>query len=58
VYVLTGGGPANSTHLMATYAYVISVTSGQLGLGSAAALAMVPVLGVVLMLMSSYVRRD
>jgi len=58
VYVLTGGGPANATHLMATYAYVISVTSGQLGLGSAAALAMVPVLGVVLMLMSSYVRRD
>ena len=58
VYVLTGGGPANSTHLMATYAYVISVTSGQMGLGSAAALAMVPVLGVILLLMSSYVRRD
>jgi multiple sugar transport system permease protein len=58
VYVLTGGGPANATHLMATYAYVIGVTTGQLGLGSAAALAMVPVLGVVLMLMSSYVRRD
>jgi multiple sugar transport system permease protein len=56
VYVLTGGGPANATHLMATYAYVISVTSGQMGLGSAAALAMVPVLGVVLLAMSSYVR--
>jgi multiple sugar transport system permease protein len=57
VYVLTGGGPANATHLMATYAYVISVTSGQMGLGSAAALAMVPVLGLVLIAMSSYVRR-
>jgi multiple sugar transport system permease protein len=57
VYVLTGGGPANATHLMATYAYVISVTTGQLGLGSAAALAMVPVLGLVLVMMSSYVRR-
>src|SRR5262252_2973523 len=57
VYVLTGGGPANATHLMATYAYVISVTTGQLGLGSAAALAMVPVLGIVLIAMSSYVRR-
>jgi multiple sugar transport system permease protein len=57
VYVLTGGGPANATHLMATYAYVISVTTGQLGLGSAAALAMVPVLGLVLIMMSSYVRR-
>jgi multiple sugar transport system permease protein len=57
VYVLTGGGPANATHLMATYAYAISMGGGQLGLGSAAALAMVPVLGIVLMLMSSYVRR-
>lgn len=57
VYVLTGGGPANATHLMATYAYVISVTTGQLGLGSAAALAMVPVLGLVLIAMNSYVRR-
>ena len=57
VYVLTGGGPANATHLMATYAYSISMGGGQLGLGSAAALAMVPVLGVVLVMMSSYVRR-
>ncbi len=57
VYVLTGGGPANATHLMATYAYSISMGGGQLGLGSAAALAMVPVLGLVLVAMSSYVRR-
>jgi multiple sugar transport system permease protein len=57
VYVLTGGGPANATHLMATYAYSISMGGGQLGLGSAAALAMVPVLGLVLIAMSSYVRR-
>ena len=58
VYVLTGGGPANATHLMATYAYSISMGGGQLGLGSAAALAMVPVLGLVLIMMSSYVRRS
>ncbi|HKW90563.1 MAG TPA: sugar ABC transporter permease [Methylomirabilota bacterium] len=58
VYVLTGGGPANATHLMATYAYSISMGGGQLGLGSAAALAMVPVLGLVLLAMSWYVRRD
>jgi multiple sugar transport system permease protein len=57
VYVLTGGGPANSTHLMATYAYAISMGGGQLGLGSAAALAMVPVLGLILIAMSFYVRR-
>jgi multiple sugar transport system permease protein len=57
VYVLTGGGPANATHLMATYAYSISMGGGQLGLGSAAALAMVPVLGLVLVAMNFYVRR-
>src|SRR2546425_10558424 len=42
VYVLTGGGPANATHLMATYAYSLSIGGGQMGLGNAAALAMVP----------------
>ena len=57
VYVLTGGGPANATHLMATYAYAISMGGGQLGLGSAAALAMVPVLGLALVAMTLYVRR-
>ncbi len=57
VYVLTGGGPANATHLMATYAYAISMGGGQMGLGSAAALAMVPVLGLVLVAMSFYVRK-
>lgn len=58
VYVLTGGGPANSTHLMATYAYALGMSSGQLGLGSAAALSMVPVLGLVLVLLTFYVRKD
>ena len=58
VYVLTGGGPANSTHLMATYAYALSRGSGQMGLGSAAALSMVPVLGLVLVLLARYVRKD
>jgi multiple sugar transport system permease protein len=57
VYVLTGGGPANATHLMATYAYAISMGGGQMGLGSAAALAMVPVLGLILVAMSFYVRK-
>ena len=58
VYVLTGGGPANSTHLMATYAYSLSMGAGQMGLGSAVALSMVPVLGLLLVLLTAYVRRD
>jgi multiple sugar transport system permease protein len=58
VYILTNGGPANSTHLMATYAYSISMASGQMGLGSAVALGMVPVLGLVLVALTFYVRKD
>jgi multiple sugar transport system permease protein len=58
VYVLTGGGPANSTHLMATYAYAVGLSAGQLGLGSAVALGMVPMLGLVLVLLTYYVRKD
>jgi multiple sugar transport system permease protein len=58
VYVLTGGGPANATHLMATYAYSLSMGSGQMGLGSAAALSMVPVLGLVLVVLARYVRKE
>jgi len=58
VYVLTGGGPANSTHLMATYAYSLSMGAGQMGLGSAVALSMVPVLGLLLVWLTVYVRKD
>ena len=47
VYVLTGGGPANSTHLIATYAYQIGVASGLLGEGAALSLFMFPVLFAV-----------
>ena len=57
VYVLTGGGPANSTHLMATYAYSLSMGAGQMGLGSAVALSMVPVLGLLLVILTFYVRK-
>jgi multiple sugar transport system permease protein len=58
VYVLTGGGPANSTHLMATYAYSLSMGAGKMGLGSAVALSMVPVLGLMLVWLTFYVRKD
>jgi multiple sugar transport system permease protein len=58
VYVLTGGGPANSTHLMATYAYSLSMGAGQMGLGSAVALSMVPVLGLLLVGLTFFVRKD
>ncbi len=57
IYVLTGGGPANSTHLLATYAYQIGVASGLLGEGAAVSLFMFPVLFVVVWFQLRYVRR-
>ena len=38
VYVLTRGGPYNSTHLFATLAYQLGMASGNLGEGAAVAL--------------------
>jgi multiple sugar transport system permease protein len=57
VHVLTGGGPANSTHLFATYAYQIGIGTGLLGEGAAAALAMFPMLFVVVVIQLWYIRR-
>jgi multiple sugar transport system permease protein len=44
IYVLTRGGPLNSTHLMATLAFQRAIPGGALGEGSALAVAMVPFL--------------
>jgi multiple sugar transport system permease protein len=57
IYVLTGGGPANSTHLLATYAYQLGVASGLLGEGAAISLFMLPVLFLVVWLQLRYLRR-
>ena len=57
IYVLTGGGPANATHLLATYAYQIGVATGLLGEGAAISLFMLPVLFVVVWLQLRYLRR-
>jgi multiple sugar transport system permease protein len=57
VYVLTGGGPANATHLFATYAYQIGVGTGLLSEGAAISLAMFPVLFLVVVVQLLYIRR-
>jgi multiple sugar transport system permease protein len=57
VYILTGGGPANSTHLFATYAYQIGIATGKLGEGAAASLAMFPFLFLVVVFQLWYIRR-
>jgi multiple sugar transport system permease protein len=57
IYVLTGGGPANSTHLVATYAYQVGVASGLLGEGAALSLTMFPVLFAVVWFQLRYMKR-
>ncbi len=57
IYVLTGGGPANSTHLLATYAYQTGVAAGLLGEGASISLFMFPVLFIVVWIQLRYVRR-
>ena len=57
VYILTGGGPANSTHLFATYAYQLGVATAKLGEGAAASIAMFPILFIVVLFQLWYIRR-
>ena len=58
VYVLTHGGPANATQLFATYAFDIAMNGGQLGLGASVALAMLPALALLIVLLTIYLRRE
>ncbi len=58
VYILTGGGPMNSTHLFATLTRQIGLESGLLGLGAAISLFLFPVLVVVAYLQLRLARRE
>lgn len=57
VYVLTGGGPANATHLFATYAYQLGIGTGLLSQGAAVSLAMFPLLFAIVIFQLLYIRR-
>ncbi len=57
VYVMTRGGPANATHLFATYAYQIGVGTGILSMGAAISLAMFPILFAIVIGQLIYIRR-
>ncbi len=58
VYVLTRGGPVNSTHLFATYAYQVGLQAGKIGEGSAIALFMFPVLALIVYCQLHYARKE
>ncbi|RPJ09556.1 MAG: sugar ABC transporter permease, partial [Deltaproteobacteria bacterium] len=50
VYILTNGGPANSTHLFATLAYQIGMTGGNTSGGASILLFMFPFLALLIYL--------
>ena len=59
VYLLTLGGPANTTHVLASFAFLVGVQSGALGRGAAIALLLLPILLVVVFVtLRSLRRRD
>ena len=57
IYVLTKGGPANSTHVFGTYAYN-AMGFGDLGQAAAIALYMFPILAVFAVILLRYVRSE
>jgi multiple sugar transport system permease protein len=58
VYVLTHGGPINTTHLFATLARQVGLESGQIGQGAAISLYLFPVLALVVWVQLRFVRRQ
>jgi len=56
VYVITRGGPANTTHLFATLSYQVGLVAGQLGKGTAISLFIFPMLLVMVYLELKYLR--
>jgi multiple sugar transport system permease protein len=57
IYVLTQGGPADSTHVFATLAYQVGLGATQLGVGAAISVAMFPVLAIFAALLLWWLRR-
>ena len=58
VYVLTRGGPVNSTHLFATLAYQVGLNGGNLGQGAAISLFLFPMLAAVVFMQLRYIRKE
>lgn len=57
VYIVTRGGPANSTHLLATLAFQTAIFGGKVGEGLAISSFMFPLLLVVIFLQLHFLRR-
>src|SRR5262252_1889279 len=58
VYVLTRGGPVNSTHLFATLSRVVGIDTGRIGEGAAISLYLFPILVFVVWAQLHFVRKQ
>jgi len=58
IYVLTQGGPADSTHVFATLAYQVGLGAAQMGVGAAISVTMFPVLAIFAALLLWWLRRQ
>jgi multiple sugar transport system permease protein len=58
VWLLTQGGPYNTTHVFGTYAYNIGINAGDIGQGAAITLFMFPLLAVFVVIMLRLLRRE
>ena len=56
-FILTNGGPFNSTQVLTTYAFQTGINAGNIGEGAAIALFMLPVLALVVIGMLFFARR-
>jgi multiple sugar transport system permease protein len=57
VYILTRGGPFNSTQMLPMWAFATGIQSGDLGAGAAIALYLLPILAIVTVLMLLVAKR-
>jgi len=57
VYILTQGGPFNSTQMLTTWSFAIGINSGSLGEGAAISLYLFPLLAAVTITMLIFARR-
>ncbi|HEU5193189.1 MAG TPA: sugar ABC transporter permease [Methylomirabilota bacterium] len=58
IYALTHGGPANATHMFSTWSFDIGMTAGQLGMGAAVALSILPALALLIVVLTIYLRKE
>lgn len=58
VYVLTRGGPMNSTHLFATYSFMEGILHQEIGLGAAISLFLFPLLLLIVIVQLRMVRKE